>query len=1305
MASPLSLKPGTLSLPYHTNSPDMSYRLLTLLLILCISVNTYAQTDFSKAYTKNFTTHTPNAFSFSKVDNIPLNAFTGQIKLNIPLYEKKMSILNFSLNADYTGGGGIKKDMPPTIMGRGWLLNTGGMIVRNKRGVPDDYKNMEIYQASVPTRYNGVLYNGGVQYKPDGESRINGVEPAYDYAEGTGDSQHDVFEYNVMGKSGKFYIGKNQEILIVTDSKMKIIPDFTNSAFPEFKLGSFLLIDEEGIKYYFDQVEEAITGEINPGNRALYFAKKYATSWVLTRIESPFNEESIQYEYTRREINTAFGGRGGYTKRSDQAVGSLFPGSASTIFEMDIKSITFSDGVKINFKYFLKAANPDNEFPLLKGIEVLNNQQELLKKYSFDYLDWSSGNKLLYTNTFPESVISYDPKYLFYLSGISAISENNNKQPLYGFSYFLGANYSEVNLGTRDGTDHWGYFNGKEKGTSLTISTQFGPAADRSPDLTYAQMGSLKKVVYPTGGSEEFVYELNNKRAGSTNVIVGGTRVKKRTLRDGVNPQNDIVKEYRYIEPDGLSSGFLGEEMEHTFVANVYHDDGGYPANPHLKYTITTSFIDPANPLSSVEGSFAGYRRVEELWQNASRSNGKIVYEFSDLTYTSLWVQTDYYPYRPVDRPYWALGLPVKTSYYANDMLVKEVVNEYNLVQQKKVVDNFRSLHTEKKGEVDMFMSSGTELRFIYKYNNYYPVIGRKELIGTHEYTYPSDKSSGVKHSLTQHVYDPNYYVMRATFRDNAKGGTNKEYYYYPFDYNLGATAFTTKLTEKNILNQQLARESWVTPVSGSSYLTHGEVVEHKILPDGSIRPFKLYTSRLTAPVTGTPGTFTNTALVPANRNMQVAMTFNTYDNIGRLLEFEKEGGLRSALLLDRYGNVTAKADYAAYGSIAYTGFETDDAGNWTYSPAGITVSAGNFGKRVYSGTISRSGLPTGNYNVSLMAKGTGTVTVNGVSKAVNATWALYQWPLNNISAVNINSNGTQIDEVSLSPADAQMSTSNYRKAMDVSSMTDFRSKTTYYDYDEFDRLTNERDQNTDILKNYEYKFTAPFSSAAKSGSFTKNNCPPSPGAPTVPGPPVTYNVQVNKYTSIVSKEDADAQAQSDVYMNGQDYANQHGTCVRIYYNAELYKPFTITCGTGTVPSPDVYYYHVPAEKYSSTVSQQLADAQANQEADQYGPGEAALRITCVPVLTVVVSNGAPENIEVNISGMGTTYTIPPGSGSISVPAGQYTVFMRSTSGARYRWYVGARTAVEGSSASFNNVNITNGTGSERNFGCIRIFN
>ena len=90
------------------------------------------------------------------------------------------------------------------------------------------------------------------------------------------------------------------------------------------------------------------------------------------------------------------------------------------------------------------------------------------------------------------------------------------------------------------------------------------------------------------------------------------------------------------------------------------------------------------------------------------------------------------------------------------------------------------------------------------------------------------------------------------------------------------------------------------------------------------------------------------------------------------------------------------------------------------------------------------------------------------------------------------------------------------------------------------------------------------YSSVAKSGSATRNNC-----GSGCTGSSVTYTVAAGKYKSCVSQSDADSQAQRDVDSNKQSYANSHGSCT--CPSCDLHVDFTIYRDTSTVGRIDAY--------------------------------------------------------------------------------------------------------------------------------------
>ena len=112
-------------------------------------------------------------------------------------------------------------------------------------------------------------------------------------------------------------------------------------------------------------------------------------------------------------------------------------------------------------------------------------------------------------------------------------------------------------------------------------------------------------------------------------------------------------------------------------------------------------------------------------------------------------------------------------------------------------------------------------------------------------------------------------------------------------------------------------------------------------------------------------------------------------------------------------------------------------------------------------------------------------------------------------------------------------------------------------------------------------------------GSATKDDCDVDER-----GTEVEYVVPAGKYTSTISQADADQKAKDDVEANRQEYANEHGECVRaLWYSVR--KECTKTrndCAEGYIG--EEWTYVVEAGKYSSTVSQADADKKAQDDID-----------------------------------------------------------------------------------------------------------
>lgn len=128
-----------------------------------------------------------------------------------------------------------------------------------------------------------------------------------------------------------------------------------------------------------------------------------------------------------------------------------------------------------------------------------------------------------------------------------------------------------------------------------------------------------------------------------------------------------------------------------------------------------------------------------------------------------------------------------------------------------------------------------------------------------------------------------------------------------------------------------------------------------------------------------------------------------------------------------------------------------------------------------------------------------------------------------------------------------------------------------------------------------------------KSKMFQKTDC-----EVTEVGSMVEYVVEAGRFSSSVSKEDANQKALEALEAEGPGYANEHGTCeTNLWYNVEKSKVFYKNdCEDGFIGAP--YTYTVEAGKYTSDVSQEDADQKALDDIEKNGQDQANLNGKCV---------------------------------------------------------------------------------------------
>jgi|GEM_PF-1746851 len=253
----------------------------------------------------------------------------------------------------------------------------------------------------------------------------------------------------------------------------------------------------------------------------------------------------------------------------------------------------------------------------------------------------------------------------------------------------------------------------------------------------------------------------------------------------------------------------------------------------------------------------------------------------------------------------------------------------------------------------------------------------------------------------------------------------------------------------------------------------------------------------------------------------QFMVNFDAYDLQGKLLTQSRPQGSKTSYKYGyRNGLVIAECKNATPASFYFENFEDD---------AAATSGDAHTGKWYKTGT----------FNVSWTIPDARSYMLRYYYLS-GGKWNFKQQAY---TGPQVLSDGTAIDDVAVFPADGELSTITYEPHLGMTSMTEPNGNVTYYEYDAYGRLTVIRDHQKFITRSYIYHDV--FGSASsvtvyynqqQSQAFTKI-------CQTGTGSTITYTVPAGTFSSLLSQADANQQALAKIAREGQQYADEKGTC------------------------------------------------------------------------------------------------------------------------------------------------------------------
>ncbi|NTE04327.1 hypothetical protein G6M26_06380 [Agrobacterium tumefaciens] len=892
-------------------------------------------------------------------------------------------------------------------------------------------------------------------------------------------------------------------------------------------IGAFNVVDENGNRYYFEKAEwtygrVAASDFIPPSLISNYYSGGYEgtqsqkSSWYLTRIITAnyklitfnYEEENFSQDLPETYSVRNFPTQVNYVSTIDCSVAYDFYNTSYRRTTNRTKGQRLVSIESSDLKIVFDSQHSRQDLigaSALTGITIFskneNGNLSFVKKINLDYsymqssidpiLDQTANNKN--TTTFG------DPNKRLCLDHVFDSDELGKSLNPYVFEYdsknMLPSRFSPHQ-------DFWGYFNNNTCNTltptvyiypgeigserfSVFRKTDYGgtdefilSGADRNANPEASMAGTLKKISYPLGGYEEFTFGANEFFLYGRNIKGGGLRLEKTVRYDGVSHLNDIIKEYSYHKnSENLkSNGVLFNLPVFAYTENflpywnpsnpsqVYPRPGG-EFDPEtfgyfLKNMVVTSA--PNYTLSGYDGVNIGYSEITE--RNAGigytvkhystpgdalavndklnegcnisengycdglfRTSPVEVYFFLEncpdgspelgdqmIDQTGLQLNSNGYPFAPKTNYEWNRGLLLSEKMYGQDSrLLKETNMDYEIyTPHKKNPQYVYGLRKARMSNYKPYTSTCWGPTYgLYRFDVvvYYPVITNVAKV-LKEMTIKEYSNNEITTITKSNLYNGNQLNPSSIFATNSRGERLIEEFKYVNDF---SQVSPVDPISNGIIN--LRTRNIIKPLEVSSYIADG---------DGTNKRLKSSLLYLYNP---------NMSVVDSIMVTEASETLLNFQQASIENVFTKDSHYRTRSIADRYdpqnNNLLESHALGAPKQCLI----------WSYNRRYIIAEIKNTEYSILENILG------------------GPTVISDFSSSIPTDEQVAAF-------VRLLRNSTSLKN-------AQITSYTYKPLVGITSMTDPKGMTTYYEYDNFGRLKWLKDQHGNILKENTYHY------------------------------------------------------------------------------------------------------------------------------------------------------------------------------------------------------------------------------------------
>jgi len=1094
--------------------------------IFCASLS---KALLAQDYLPNYQPPSPESAALGKYVEHPVSTYTGTPKIEIPMFEIKTGRITLPISLSYHGSG-IKVDEIASRVGIGWVLNAGGVVTRTVKGLEDDITGM----TGVPTtgqrgyfdRVTSSDPNRNLAMQPGGilgaRYTLNDLEP-------------DIHFYNFAGKSGKFFFSDRNTPVSLDNSPIKINGPYGGSnkfvittedglvytfEATESNISSF---SQHSSSWYLTKIFDPITGK----SVTLYYRTDMPTSFNYPYLISESDNLgcaggsiSINVQitplYYPKVLQKIVYDDGYIEFKADHNRQDLTGDRAYTEINQYINEFNgnpvFRKGFNLTYAYTSNGTAQENHRLYLESVQEKGSDNSVLPPYLFTYKS---------RDQVPERLSPQQDIWGYY----------NANGVLSGTSYLSGGPlppHPKIYVSAGSGKRTYLPFNNNFNTSPVTIA-----GIERSSNPSTVDYGSLNKIVYPTGGYTVYTYEIHKfdndfysgggirikqitDYASNGNILLSKNYTYTHGLLGGAYPQvafpannngSNLVRFSQNQSVLGSSQGSyvgygsvletqIGPSGNNGSILYTYTTDQDVPG----VFTATTNGCPELSDLSGIQtDSYFPFFEMESresrrgvLSQQAySDANGKqikaINYDYYLSSTTVGTVSSNYGVYDQEDPPF----------------LIENLNQTRNLNAEKMMLyKKTESLYAGSSDNRDLHSISDNITAYNYTEGNYYDQFLRSE-------THFASNSGPISFSSTRIETTPDNYTDLIVLTSDRNTQTT---YKYPFDYaGTASGGLMGNMVAMNYLTPVISTIKTSTVPSGSgkvTYYTDVTVNDYKANPQtGKPIPANIYKLNSIVPIQQYDPT------INPNSSVEVAdpsapgllfenrINFNSYDYFSNLTSANLPGGEDVSYLWGyNKKKLIAEVKGAPASQVAYTSFEEWFDSDVGEDNNGTHIRINNDSQTLYfpdvkTGKYSFHFGP-GNYMETNIQLPPATYIVSYWSRDGKMAFDDYYVPFNTIDGP-VQGNGWQfhqasiqitspdylefypdqsgvtinVDDIRVYPQGAQMTTYTYDPASGLTSSTDAKGQTTYYEYDSHNRLVNVKDKNGFILKHTDYHY------------------------------------------------------------------------------------------------------------------------------------------------------------------------------------------------------------------------------------------